>query len=152
MTEVLFYHLQRQPIDKVLPALIEKSLERGWRVVVQSSSEERIDAVDAFLWTFRDDSFLPHGKHKDGNASEQPVLLTSSEENSNGAVIRFLLDGVPMPQDAASYQRVVVVFDGEDPEALAAARSCWRDSKDRGFEATYWQLDAQGRWQKKEST
>ncbi|MFZ0116056.1 MAG: DNA polymerase III subunit chi, partial [Xanthobacteraceae bacterium] len=52
MTEVLFYHLQEQPIEKVLPNLLERSLERGWRVVVQASSEDRVDALDAHLWTF----------------------------------------------------------------------------------------------------
>src|SRR5262244_1321667 len=115
MTEFLFYHLQAQPVERVLPALLEKSIERGWRVVVQSSSEERIDALDAHLWTFRDDSFLPHGTHKESNVGEQPVLLTTGESNPNGAAIRFLLDGATLPQDTASYQRLVVLFDGEDP-------------------------------------
>ena len=56
MTEVLFYHLQNMSVENVLPPLLEKSLERGWRVVVQSTSEERADALDAHLWTYRDDS------------------------------------------------------------------------------------------------
>src|SRR5262245_29730254 len=76
MTEFLFYHLQAQPVERVLPALLEKSMERGWRVVVQTSSEERIDALDAQLWTFREDSFLPHGTFRDPTAADQPVLLT----------------------------------------------------------------------------
>ena len=100
MTEAVFYHLQGQPIDKVLPALLEKSLERGWRVIVQASSEERIEALDAHLWTFRDDSFLPHGTYKDSSAKEQPVLLTVNGDNPNGAAVRFLLDGAPLPRDA----------------------------------------------------
>ena len=149
MTEILFYHLQRQPIDKVLPALIEKSLERGWRVVVQSSSEERVDALDAHLWTFRDDSFLPHGTYKESNAPEQPILLTVSADNPNAASVRFLIDGAPIPLDAASYQRLVLLFDGGDPEALESARSRWREAKEQGFEATYWQADEEGRWQRK---
>ena len=149
MTEVLFYHLQRQPIEKVLPALIEKSLEREWRVVVQSSSEERVDALDAHLWTFRDDSFLPHGTYKEGNASQQPVLLTVNADNANSASVRFLVDGAPLPPDAASYERVVVLFDGDDPDALDLARARWREAKDRGFGATYWQADEHGRWQRK---
>ena len=76
MTEILFYHLQRHPLERVLPALVEKSLERGWRVVVQAASEERIEALDAHLWIFRDDSFLPHGTWREAEAAEQPVLLT----------------------------------------------------------------------------
>ena len=77
MTEILFYHLQRQPIERVLPQLLEKSLERGWRVVVQAASDERIDALDAHLWTWRDDSFLAHGTDREAEAALQPVLLTA---------------------------------------------------------------------------
>src|SRR5215475_1684083 len=103
MTEFLFYHLQAQPVERVLPVLLEKSIERGWRVVVHTPSEERVDALDAHLWTFRDDSFLPHGTFREPTAAEQPVLLTVEERNQNGAVVRFLLDRAPMPEDAAQY-------------------------------------------------
>jgi DNA polymerase III subunit chi len=149
MTEVLFYQLQRQPIDKVLPVLLEKSLERGWRVAVQSSSEERIEALDALLWTYRDDSFLPHGTYKENSAADQPILLTVNGDNPNRAAVRFLIDGSPMPIDAAAYDRVVLLFDGEDPDALEEARRHWRGAKDLGLEVTYWQADERGRWQRK---
>ena len=103
MTEILFYHLQRHPLERVLPALVEKSLERGWRVVVQAASEERVEALDAHLWIFRDDSFLPHGTWREAEAAEQPVLLTVHDSNPNGAAVRFLVDGAPVPVDAAGY-------------------------------------------------
>jgi DNA polymerase III subunit chi len=149
MTEVLFYQLQRQPIDKVLPILLEKSLERGWRVAVQSSSEERIEALDALLWTYRDDSFLPHGTYKENSAVDQPILLTVKGDNPNRAAVRFLIDGSPMPTDAAGYDRIVLLFDGEDPDALEDARRHWRDAKGVGLNVTYWQADERGRWQRK---
>jgi DNA polymerase-3 subunit chi len=149
MTEVLFYHLQRQPIEKVLPQLLERSLERGWRVVVQAASDERVEALDAHLWTYRDDAFLAHGTWRESEAAQQPVLLTVQDDNPNGATVRFLIDGAPVPQDAAKYQRIVLLFDGEDDDAVAAARARWTEVKAQGFDATYWQADEQGRWQKK---
>ena len=149
MTEMLFYHLQRQPLERVLPPLIEKSIERGWRVVVQTASDERVDALDAHLWTYRDDAFLAHGTYRDNEAALQPVLLTMHEDNPNGANIRFLIDGAAVPPDAASYQRVVLMFDGEDDEAVAAARTRWTEAKQQGFAVTYWQCDENGRWEKK---
>jgi DNA polymerase III subunit chi len=149
MTEILFYHLQRQPIERVLPALIEKSLERGWRVVIQAASEERVEALDAHLWTYRDDSFLPHGTWREAEAAQQPILLTVNDDNPNGAVVRFLLDGAPVPSDAAAYQRIVLLFDGDDPDAVDAARARWSDAKKGGFDVTYWQPDERGRWQRK---
>jgi DNA polymerase-3 subunit chi len=148
VTEFLFYHLRRQATDEVLPALIEKSLERGWRVVVQVSSEERVDALDARLWTFRDDSFLPHGTFRDATAAEQPVLLTIRDDNPNAAAVRFLIDRAPVPGDAGRYERIVVLFDGEDEDALAEARHRWQAAKTQGFAVTYWQADERGRWQR----
>ena len=148
MTEVLFYHLQDMLLENVLPPLLEKSLERGWRVVVQASSDERVDALDAHLWTYRDDNFLAHGTYRETEAAIQPVLLTVADDNPNGANVRFLIDGAPVPADADAYQRIVLIFDGEDEEAVAAARARWSEAKAKGFEATYWQADENGRWQR----
>jgi DNA polymerase-3 subunit chi len=149
MTEVVFYHLLRKPLEQALPELLEKSYERGWRVVVQAASEERIDALDAHLWTYRDDTFLPHGTARESELGSQPILLTTADHNPNGATVRFLIDGVPLPQDAAAYDRLVLLFDGEDDDAVAAARERWAQAKAQGFEVTYWQPDEHGRWVKK---
>src|SRR5580704_16767054 len=121
MTEVLFYHLKGQTLEAVLPTLLQKSLERGWKVVVQAASDERIDALDAHLWTYRDDNFLPHGTIREADPAAQPILLTTADHNPNGATVRFLIDGVPMPPDASAYERIVLMFNGEDEEAVSAA-------------------------------
>jgi DNA polymerase-3 subunit chi len=148
MTDVYFYHLQNRSVESVLPELLEKSLSRGWRAVVQAS-EDRIEALDAHLWTFREDSFLPHGTDKETTAADQPVLLTAGDRNPNQAAIRFLMDGAELPDDAASYERIVLLFDGDDPDAVALARERWTSAKAKGLDVTYWQPDDQGRWQRK---
>jgi DNA polymerase III subunit chi len=148
MTEMLFYHLQGQKLEGVLTPLLEKSLARGCRAIVQGASEERIEALDAHLWTYRDDGFLPHGTWRDPEAASQPVLLTLTDTNPSGADVLFLIDGAPVPADAEAYQRIVLVFDGEDDNALAAARDRWSEAKAKGFAATYWQPDGDGRWVK----
>jgi DNA polymerase-3 subunit chi len=148
MTEVFFYHLQRQPLEKVLPQLIEKCLERGWRCVVQAASDERVDALDSLLWTFRDDSFLPHGTEREPEAAQTPVVLTTSDVNPNGAAVRFFVDGANA-EGLASYQRAIYLFDGNDPDAVDAARDNWKEAQGAGFEVAYWQQDKDGRWQKK---
>src|ERR1700758_1172992 len=147
MTEVLFYHLQNMSVENVLPPLLEKSVERGWRVVVQSTSQERTDALDAHLWTYRDDSFLPHATWRAGDAQDQPIVLAVEEGNPNRANVRFLVDSAPLPAVPGAYVPVVRVSTGDDGEARAAARSAWTDCKTRGFEVTYWQPDERGRWQ-----
>jgi DNA polymerase III subunit chi len=149
MAEILFYHLQNQPLEAVLPTLLQKSLERGWRAVVQVTTEERLSALDDHLWTFTDESFLPHGTDREAHAANQPVLITLSNGNANDASIRFLAEGADLPPDIAAYQRIAILFDGTDVEALAIARDQWRKVKEEGHEATYWQQDERGRWQRK---
>jgi len=133
-----------------LPPLLEKSLERGWRVVVQSTSQERADALDAHLWTYRDDSFLPHATWRVSDVQDQPIVLAVEEGNPNGAKVRFLIDNAALPADSETYDRMVLVFNGDDNGALAAARTAWADCKSRGFEVTYWQPDEHGRWQRRQ--
>ncbi|WBU28241.1 DNA polymerase III subunit chi [Rhodopseudomonas palustris] len=150
MTEVLFYHLQGRTTEQVLPPLLEKSLARGWRVVVQSTSEERADALDSHLWTYRDDSFLPHATWRVADAAHQPILLTTGEDNPNGAKVRFLVDNAALPEDSDSYERMVLLFNGDDDEAVAQARGVWKQCKAKAFEVTYWQADEAGRWQRRD--
>jgi DNA polymerase-3 subunit chi len=151
MPEIWFYHLQRQPLEQVLPVLLTRSLARDWRVVVQAGSDERVHALDDVLWTFSDDSFLAHGSPRDGDPDMQPVWLTTGDENPNGAALRVLVDGID-PGAAAldpAYQRLIMLFDGNDGEQLDAARALWRRLRDGGSPLSYWQQDDDGRWQKK---
>ncbi len=149
MAEVLFYHLQHQPLEAVLPTLLQKTLERGWRAVVQVTTEERMSALDDHLWTFSDESFLPHGTDREPEPAGQPILLTLVEANPNGAQILFLVEGAELPPDRAGFERIALLFDGGDPEALERARAQWRVAKAAGLPATYWQQDERGRWEKK---
>jgi DNA polymerase-3 subunit chi len=147
-TEVLFYHLEQQGLEKVLPSLVEKTLERGWRAVVQAGSPERLAAIDLALWTYKEESFLAHGTAKDGHAAEQPVYLTTGPETPNGAGVRFLVDGAEM-EAFSGFVRIVCLFDGNDSDAVAKARAQWTAAKGAGCPVTYWQQSATGRWEKK---
>ena len=148
MTEVLFYHLTESRLEDALPSLLEKSLERGWRVLVQTGSEERRDALDQHLWTYRDESFLPHGTDVAQQPEKQPVLICASEGNANAAQVRFLVDGA-RPADLEPYERAVFMFDGHDQQQVDEARAQWKTLKDSGHELTYWQQTQDRRWEKK---
>ena len=147
MTEVFFYHLERRTLESALPDLIQRTLQRGWRAVVQVGSEERLQALNAHLWTFEDQSFLPHGSAADGYAEEQPVWLTTGEDNPNAAQVRFLVDGADT-RDFSGYERIVFLFDGGDGEALSRARASWKAAREAGAAPTYWRQDEKGRWTK----
>ena len=146
-TEVFFYHLERAPLELVLPNLLSKTLERGWRAVVQAGSTERLEALDTLLWTYDDASFLPHGRGADGHGERQPVFLTTGDENPNGAGVRFFVDGAEAA-DLDGYQRAVFVFDGQDETMVERARAQWKAAQEAGHDVTYWQQTAEGKWEK----
>ncbi|MEF2070977.1 DNA polymerase III subunit chi [Consotaella aegiceratis] len=149
MAEVLFYHLTESRMEEALPDLLERSLARGWRVVVQTASEERRDALDHLLWTFRDDSFLPHGTDTETSGALQPILLTVSDDQAaNDPQVRFMVDGA-VPASLSAYDRGVYMFDGHDPDQVASARLRWAAEKAAGHTVTYWQQTEDRRWVKK---
>ncbi|MGE0211895.1 MAG: DNA polymerase III subunit chi [Parvibaculaceae bacterium] len=145
MTEVLFYHLERQTLEAVLPRLLEKTIERGWRAVVQAASAERVEALSSTLWSYREESFLPHGSAADGDGELQPVWLTAGSDAPNAATVRFFVDGAP-PENLEGLERAVYLFDGRDEAAVEEARERWKAIKAEGHAATYWQQDEAGRW------
>ncbi len=146
--EVMFYHLDRQPLDAALPLLVEKTLERGWRAVIQAGHEERVQALDALLWTYKPDSFIPHGTANDGDGARQPIYLTAALDNPNAADVRFLVDGAAL-EAYTGYKRVVVMFNGRDEHAVKDARDQWRRAKSAGCACTYWQQTPAGGWERK---
>lgn len=148
MAEVLFYHLQAQPLEEVLPSLLERSLARGWRVAVQSGGQGKLSDLDTLLWSYRDDSFLPHGAADAEFADQQPILLTAEPDNLNAAHVRFLVHDAALPDDLP-YDRVVLMFDGADEQAVGSARQHWKTLKTGDHDLTYWQQNDAGRWEKK---
>ncbi|WP_417318135.1 DNA polymerase III subunit chi [Emcibacter sp.] len=150
MTEISFYHLQRQSLSQALPKLLEKVLERGHRTVVLTGSQETMEDLDQALWTFDPASFLPHGSKGYKWASDQPVYITTEAENPNNADILVLVDGCST-DDFSSYSRVLEMFDGTDPNMVQAARERWSSYKASGHALTYWQQTETGGWAQKAS-
>ncbi len=148
MSRIGFYHLQRWPLDKALPALLDKVQAAGLRALVMAGSPERIAHLDAMLWTHDPDSWLPHGTGRDGDAELQPIWLTDRDENPNGATVLVMIDGAA-PADLAPFERCLDLFDGNDPKAVAAARQRWKAWKDTGHELVYYQQNDAGGWVEK---
>jgi DNA polymerase-3 subunit chi len=147
LTEVAFYHLQRASLEDVLPTLLEKTLAAGARAVVVAGSAERVEALAQHLWTWKSEAWLPHGTQRDGEPARQPIWITERDENPNGATFLFLTDGADCASVAA-YARCFDLFDGNDDEAVAAARLRWQARREEGHAVTYWQQGARGGWEK----
>ena len=147
MAEIGFYHLLTTPLERALPRLLERARAAGHRIVLRAASAERVEHLNALLWTYDDTSFLPHGSGRDGNPAQQPIWLTDAPDNPNDASMLVLVDGVEA-EDVDGFARCADMFDGSDPDAVAAARDRWRRAKAAGHTLTYWQQTAAG-WEKK---
>jgi DNA polymerase-3 subunit chi len=151
MTETLFYHLERRSLEEILPGLVEKSRQRGWKALIRADSADRADAIDTLLWTYDDQSFLAHAQLGDGEAARQPVLITVEEGNPNNAEILFCVGGAQpdwADEKLSQLARIVLLFDGRDAAALAAARQGWKDAKGAGHDVTYWKETPSGKFEK----
>jgi len=145
--EIWFYHLERSTLDQVLPELLDRTLQRGWRALVRVGDAGRLADLDERLWTWRDESFLAHGRTGDPHEHRQPILLTESGENRNGAQALFIVDGSELG-GTDGYERCFIIFDGRDDQALTGARERWKTLKGQGADLAYWKQTDEGRWEK----
>lgn len=148
MTDIRFYHMQQKKLEQVLPEIVAKAREREFRIVVKLGSRERVEVMDTTLWTFNPASFVPHGYAKDGFEAEQPVWLTTEDDNPNAATMLVLADGATSDK-VPDYALCCEIFDGNDEDAVTAARARWTSYKSAGHELSYFQQDDNGRWEKK---
>jgi len=145
--ELWFYHLERSTLDQVLPELLEKTLARGWRALVRAAGQPRVDHLDAWLWSYRDDSFLPHGVNGEPASALQPILITTGQPNTNAAQALFIIDEAE-PGDISGFERCILIFDGNDDSALAGARRRWSAFKMGGGAVTYWRQGEARGWER----
>lgn len=150
-TDWFFYHLETMGVAEALPPLLEKCLERGWRVLVSSPRPERLAALDESLWTRDPGSFLPHAREgQEGiDPARQPVLLSGRVEATSGAQALVLLDGQAVSPDISGFKRCMVMFDGADEAGRGAARSLYKAVRDQGASPRYFQQAEGGGWSEK---
>jgi DNA polymerase III subunit chi len=149
--EYLFYHLQSSSLEQALPPLLEKSIERGWSVVVRASSQERVEALDNHLWTYREDSFLPHGIGLPTEGGTHPIRVDTDDARHGSEAVIFCVDGADLPE-TTGWTRIILMFADSDPEAMGKARGAWKTLKSEGQTATYWKQSPEGRWENSAST
>lgn len=147
MTEIRFYHLTTRSMDQALPEILQKAFAAGHRVIVRTGDEAEAERLNTHLWTWKPESFLPHGSKKDGRAAEQPIWLTAGDDNPNNANVLIVTDGA-VPESLEGFTLFCDLFDGRDETRLAAARERWKTYKNSDHTLTYWQQTEKG-WEQK---
>ncbi|TMV83226.1 DNA polymerase III subunit chi [Thioclava sp. BHET1] len=149
MGAAYFYHLTRSTVEEALPILLGRALQAGWRVAVRGQAEARMRWLDEKLWLGPEEGFLPHGLAGGPHDGDQPILLCTGTEAANNPACVMTIDGAPVAAaEVAALERVCVIFDGNDPEALDQARAQWKELTGAGASAQYWSEES-GRWEKK---
>lgn len=150
MTRIDFYHLQNQKLEEVLPKLLEKAYNTNKKIVIKIGNQERVEFINGLLWSYSETSFIPHGSKKDGFAEQQPIWLTSDDNNPNNAEFLFLVDGAKIDlSKPLEFQRIFNIFDGNMEDSLQQAREFWKELKTAQAELFYWQQNNSGIWQQK---
>lgn len=150
MTRIDFYHLQNQKLEEVLPKLLEKAYDTNKRIVIKIGNQERVEFINGLLWSYSETSFIPHGSKKDGFAEQQPIWLTSDDNNPNNAEFLFLVDGAKIDlSKTLEFERIFNIFDGNVEDSLQQAREFWKELKTAQAELFYWQQNNSGIWQQK---
>ena len=149
MGAAYFYHLTRGPLEATLPVLLTKARAAGWRVAVRGTDPARMKWLDQKLWTGSDEGFLAHGLAGGDHDADQPILLTCDAQAANAPECLMSIDGaVVSPEEVTGSERVCILFDGNDPDAVQQARAQWKTLTDAGASAQYWSEES-GRWEKK---
>ena len=147
MPDYWFYHLEGSTVQSVLPGLLEKVRERSWKALVKCHQDE-LDELDLFLWTYKDSSFLPHGRDDEPQSDKHPVLLSSRANSAEGAQCIILLEGQNI-DDLSGVERCIIMINGRNAENVKAERKRWKTLSDSGYKLSYFQQDERGSWVKK---
>lgn len=148
MADIRFYHLTRRTAEQALPELVDRAYGKGHKILIRCGSTPEVGRLNDHLWTFHPDAFLPHGTEAESFPEQQPVFLTSGNDNPGKADVLMLMPGA----DSSSideFQLCCVLLDGNDETQIASARTLWKTWKEAGHAITYWQQTDAGKWQQK---
>jgi len=148
MTEIRFYHLQKQTLDQALPLIVEKAFNAGHKITIRLSTPQEVDRMNNILWSYKPNSFLPHGSKKNNSSEKQPIWLTDKEENLNNSNVLILTQDLE-EENIDAYDLCCELLEDKDKSALEAARKRWKIYLEHGHDVTYWHQSSSGSWQKK---
>lgn len=145
MVTINFYHLTQLPLSQALIQLLEKTRQADKKAIIRLPSKERIESISNWLWTSKNDSWLPHG-FAPIQSDHQPIWLTTEQDNPINAEFLFIAEKASI-EEIDAYERVFYLFDSHVPKELENARALWKSLKQQGQDLTYFKQNSQGRWE-----
>ncbi|MBL4869918.1 MAG: DNA polymerase III subunit chi [Robiginitomaculum sp.] len=151
MVEHWFYHLEQSSLEQILPELLEKTYANKWRALVKigpllGEAPLELKRLDDYLWAYKKDGFLPHGRDDEPLADAQPILLSVDKQSLSGEDVILLIGGAEMG-DVSSAKRCITILNGADDEDKTIARTRWKQAKDDGLVTAYWRQNDFGKWE-----
>ena len=120
---------------------MDKAWQRGLKVWIWTGDNEHLREMDDLLWTFRQDSFVPHETFVSGDANaapEAPVILSADENAPPAMDVLINLSGRLPALDQLPER--VAEFVGPEEEARAQGRERFRGYREMQCELTTHEL------------
>jgi len=129
MTRVDFYLASAgTPRDALACRLAETAYRHGHQVLLWVP-EGQLAAWDTLLWTFSDNSFVPHGR---ADTHDEPVLIGTREIANNDVLIPLVADP---PLSLAGFARILEAVGDSDAEK-EQSRARFRYYRQQGLSPT----------------
>lgn len=134
MTRIDFYTVKKQSGgDRFLLAcrLVERIRGTGHRIYIQAPDRDQARHLDRLLWTFKQQSFLPHGLANDSDRELTPILIGFDGDpgEENQVLINLSLE---VPAFFGSFERLCELVD-QDSTVRDAGRKRYVYYRDRGY-------------------
>ena len=147
MTQIIFYSTAPLQVEKTLFALLEKSLEKGNKSLLLFKDKEKCLSVNEQLWTYKQNSFLPHISEDDQiyDNIDVPVYLSTKNENPFKAELLFSIDGF-LPDNIDHFERVIIIIDVNDELLNEKYKNYYLDINKNFEDIVFYKSDDNGKW------
>ncbi len=112
--------------------LLEKAYQRGHRVFVHCENQTDAEHLDECLWTFKDESFIPHHLQGEGPIPAPPVQIGHGPEPHGFNDILLNLSST-IPPFYSRFRRVIEIV-SENPAAKEISRNHYREYRAKSCE------------------
>tara|TARA_Y100000287_G_scaffold27260_2_gene19054 strand:+ start:206 stop:670 length:465 start_codon:yes stop_codon:yes gene_type:complete len=147
VTQIIFYSTAPFQVEKTLFTLLEKSLEKGNKSLLLFKDKEKCLSINEQLWTYKQNSFLPHISEDDQiyDNIDIPVYLSTKNENPFKAELLFSIDGF-LPDNIDHFERVIIIIDVNDELLNEKYKNYYLDINKNFEDIVFYKSDDNGKW------
>ncbi len=146
LEKAFFYNSSHRDVVRDITWLTENIFKKRNRIVIFCTDQETAEVVDDFIWSYGDDSFIPHSIKKYRETSLDPILVTTDLDGGYEHNVLVALNGVLIKEnDWQRFTKIYYFFDNQDIEEKENARSMWKSFSSLEVNCKYW-INEKNKW------